>query len=265
MDYYSILGVPKTASPEEIKKAYRKLASQHHPDKGGDTATFQNIQAAYDILGNTDKRREYDNPPFQFGQGPSNPGGFNFSFNGGPFDMNDIFSQVFGQQRQAHRQVFRTHVNVSLQDAYTGISHVLKLQSNLGTKVVNIQVPIGVNQGDQIRYDNIIENGILIVEFNILPDLRFERKGNDLYCNHSISVLDLIVGTSFEVNTISNKTIQVQVRPKTQPYMQLKLSGQGMPIGNSGQYGDQIILLKPFIPDSISDDIVQSILRSKNN
>jgi len=102
-----------------------------------------------------------------------------------------------------------------------------------------------------------------MVEFKIHPHLRFDRKGNDLYCNHPISVLDLIVGTSFEFTTISGKTFEVRVPPKTQPYMQLKIAGQGMPINGAEVYGDQIILLKPFIPDIIDSRIIDSIMQTK--
>lgn len=260
MDYYSILGVPKNASQEDIKKAYRRLASKHHPDRGGDTAMFQQIQAAYDVIGDTQKRQQYDNPA---PQGFSNPGGPHFNFGGGHIDINDIFAQMFGQHRQAHNQVFRTQISVSLLDAYKGTTHILQLQTQQGPKYITIEIPAGVKTGDQIRYDHIVENGVLVVEFVVPIDLKFERKGNDLYCNHSISVLDLIVGTSFEFHTISGKIVQVNVKPKTQPHMQLKLPGYGMPITRTSQYGDQIILLKPFIPDNISDDILRTIERCK--
>ena len=86
-----------------------------------------------------------------------------------------------------------------------------------------------------------------------------------MLCNHPISVLDLIIGTSFEFVTISGKTLEVTVKPKTQPYMHLKLAGQGMPIMGSTAYGDQIILLKPFIPDTINEQIVNSILQHKGS
>jgi DnaJ-class molecular chaperone len=86
---------------------------------------------------------------------------------------------------------------------------------------------------------------------------------NDLYANYSISILDLIVGTSFEFTTVSGRTLEVSVAPKTQPYMHLKLSNHGMPIHGTNAYGDQIILLKPFIPDIIDSRITDSILQSK--
>jgi molecular chaperone DnaJ len=259
MDHYSTLGVAKNATPEEIKKAYRKLASQHHPDKGGDTHMFQTVQEAYETLSDPNKRQQYDNP-----QPQGFPGGF--SFHADHFDLNDLFGQVFRDQngpRVNRKQVFRTRVDISLQDAFNGTNKLLELGTLNGKKVIDIKVPRGAKQGDQIRFDNVMDNGVLLVEFNMLPDLRFDRKGNDLYCNHSISVLDLIVGTDFRFNTISGKELNVTIRPRTQPYQNVRLQSYGMPIINSSNYGDQYILLKPYIPDKIDSDIIDSILRNR--
>jgi len=271
MEHYQTLGVAKSATPDEIKKAYRRLASKHHPDKGGDTATFQKIQTAYDTLSDPQKRQEYDNPN-PFGRSPGGgwqqaggfPGGFNFNFNG--HDLNDIFGQMFQQHHQRHPnqpQVFRTAVNITLEQSYNGGSMPLKLQTHNQVHAVNIDIPKSVIDGGQVRYDNLIPGGSLLVEFRVQPHLKFERRGMDLYCNQSVSVLDLIVGTTFEFTTISGKTLEVTVPPKTQPYMHLKIAAEGMPITGSTLYGDQIILLKPFVPDIIDDEITQSILRSK--
>lgn len=258
MDHYQVLGVTRNATPEEIKKAYRKLASQHHPDKGGDTATFQKVEEAYRILSDPNMRQQYDNPnPFH---GFNNE--FGFKFNG--FDVNEIFSQMFGQQgHHRHGQVFRTSLWVSLEQVYTGSEQTLKIQTNAGVQFLKVTIPKGIPDGGQVRYDNLIPNASLIVEFRISPNLKFERRMNDLYCNHSISVLDLIVGSKFEFITISGKSFEVAVPPKTQPYMHLKIQGQGMPIMNSNTYGDQIILLKPFIPDTIDEEIIKTISRYK--
>lgn len=260
MDYYDTLGVPRTASQEEIKKAYRKLAMQHHPDRGGDQNKFTEIQTAYDTLGDPQKRALYDSPQPQFG-------GFSHNVNG--FDLNDLFAHIFGQggmhanphNAQRTHQVYRTRVTVSLVDAYNCKDQILKLNTPQGLKVINIKIPRGVHTGDQIRYDSVVDNGVLIVEFIVLSDLRFDRKGDDLYANLPISVLDLIVGTKVEFKTISGKTLEVNVKAGTQPWMQLKISGEGFPT-QTGDYGDQILLLKPFIPDNIDADIVESIRRS---
>lgn len=267
MDHYSTLGINKTANSEEIKQAYRKLASKHHPDRGGDTATFQKIQEAYDTLSDPQKKQQYDNPnPFNNtnGQGFNGfPGGFSFHTNA--FDINDLFGQMFGNQNPFHQrqQIFRTHLDITLEESYIGKQHVLRIQTNTGQKVINVEVPKGIKHSDQIRYDNVIEGAQLIIEFRIQEHLRFERKGNDLYCNQPISVLDLIAGNTFEFKTICGKIFQVEVKPMTQPFTQLKIVGQGMPIPNSNLYGDQIILIKPFIPDNIDKSITESILRSR--
>jgi len=265
MDHYTILGLGRNANQDEIKKAYRKLASQHHPDKGGDTAKFQQIEEAYRILSDPQKKQEYDNPVPQGMHGF--PGGFSFHVNG--FDINDMFGSMFGQHAHnpfhTRSAVFRTSVNITLENAYTGSTQQLKLQTNQGPKFINIDVPKGIKNGDQMRYDHVLDNATLIVEFRIMPNLKFERRGNDLYTTHRINLLDLIVGNTFTFTTISNKKLEVTVQPKTQPNLQLKLPGHGMPIDNTGQYGDQIIVLNPYMPDTISDAITQSILHNRNN
>lgn len=259
MDHYTTLGVAKNATPDEIKKAYRKLASQHHPDKGGDTHKFQEIQTAYDTLIDPDKRQQYDNP-----QPQGFPGGF--GFHSQHFDLNDLFGQVFRDHngpRGVRKQVFRTKVDITLQDAYHGTNKILELNTLNGKKVIDIKVPPGANNQDQMRFDNVMDNGILMVEFNMMPDLRFERRGNDLYCNQSINVLDLIVGTEFHFKTISGKELNVTIKPKTQPFQTIRIAGQGMPIVNTNGYGDQYILLKPYIPDKIDNEIIDTILRNR--
>lgn len=265
MDYYNTLGVPRDADHDTIKKAYRKLAMQYHPDKGGDPEQFQKISEAYETLSDADKRYQYDNPQARHQHFQGFPGDFNFTHNG--FDLNDLFGQIFGQRqgfaRNAHPS-YRTTVTVSLVDAYNGADHVLQLSLPNGTKVINISIPQGIETGQQLRFDTVIDNASLIVEFHVLKDLRFDRKGPDLYANYPISILDLVVGTKVPFQAINGKMIEVTIPPKTQPTQQIRLPGLGMPIGNTGQYGDQILLLKPFIPDNIPNDIVETIKRNQS-
>jgi DnaJ-class molecular chaperone len=266
MDHYSTLGVSKEATPEEIKKAYRKLAVKYHPDKpDGNVEKFQEINNAYEILSDPNKKAMYDNPQSQFNGGP---GGFTVNTNG--FNLDEIFSHIFGHQAHAagarpqQKPIYRTRVTISLLDAYNGAEHFLQASTPNGTKLITIKVPKGVDNGSQIRYDNLIDDGMLVVEFLVKPDLRFDRKGPDVYINLPISVLDLIVGKTVEVDTLSGKKLQVNIQPRTQPYQHIRLAGYGMPLQN-GQHGDQIIILKPNIPDIISDDIIESIKRNQTN
>ena len=254
MDYYHTLGVNHTTDAKGIKNAYRKLASKHHPDKGGDQEEFKKIQKAYETLSDPQKKAEYDNP--------------------NPFE--DIFGDIFGQrrqqQRQPHRPMFRTQLNITLRQAYTGDTQTLELNTPQGKKVVNVNIPRGVQSGQQTKYDNLVQpNSSLVIDFHVMNDSWFERHGNHLMCGHNISVLDLIVGTTFNFTTISGKVMKVKVASGTQPNTQIKLSGQGMPISdrrgptvNSGQFGDQIILLKGIIPDTIEQGVIDAITKYKD-
>jgi len=266
MDYYTTLGVKRDASPDEIKKAYRKLAGQHHPDKGGDTATFQKIQEAYENLSDPQKRQQHDNPnPFgqghsPFGAGP-NPFGFNFQFHQQGFNVDDMFAQMFGGQRQPQKPQFRTTVQVTLEQAYKGDEQTLQLNHNGQPTTIKIQIPKGVDNGTTMKYDNLIKDGILFVDFRVIPHSKYQRQGPDLFVEHSISVLDLIVGTTIKFKTISGKELDVSVKPMTQPNNTLRIVGEGMP--KQYGYGDQLILLKPYIPDIIDKTIIDSINNSK--
>lgn len=248
MDYYAILGVEKNATSAEIKKAYKKLAMQHHPDKGGDNAKFQSINEAYSVLGDEHKRSEYDRPSPSFNN---------------PFNFNDIFTQhnPFGQSMA--KQVYRTRVVISLLDAYLCTDKVMQIQTQQETKVITIKIPKGVQSGDKIRYDTVIEGSILLVEFVISPDLRFDKKGHDLYSNIPVSVLDLVIGTKIQFVTVDGKTLEINIRAGTQPNAQLKIANGGMPKPN-GDYGNQILCIKPFIPDNISSEIIETIKKHQN-
>ena len=277
MDHYNTLGVDRNASPDQIKQAYRKLASVHHPDKGGDTAKFQEIQQAYETLGDPAKKAEYDNPHHRMGgfgggfgsPGPGFPGGFGgmgpgggFNFSGG-INIDEIFGQMFGGQRFNNYPTYKTNLNVTLEQIYNEEEQVLQFQTHAGSQIVRIKIPKAVENGQQMRYDNLIPNAVLIVEFRVYEHNKFQRNGLTLQSEVGISVLDLIVGTTIEFETISGKKFQVTVKPKTQPNTTLRIPNQGLTNGTIT--GDQLILLKPFIPANINDEIINAIVRSQSN
>lgn len=261
MDHYKTLGVAKNATPDDIKKAYRRLAAIHHPDKGGDTAEFQKVQMAYETLSDPQKKQQYDNPnPFG---GPSGgfPGGFSFHMNG--MNINDIFGTMFGDgfARSAgfkpQPPSYRTIVTITLEQVYNGGEQILQFNDHTGTKVVKIDIPKGIENGANIRYDNLIKDSILLVEFRVQPHQHFDREGPHLFSIHEINVLDLIVGSTFKFKTISGKIVDVTVPPKSQPGTKLRIAKSGLP--SNGDFGDQYILLKPFIPDRIDERILSAI------
>jgi DnaJ-class molecular chaperone len=267
MDHYKTLGVAKNATPDDIKKAYRRLAAIHHPDKGGDTAEFQKVQLAYETLSDPQKKQQYDNPnPYGQGMpGAGFPGGFSFHMNG--VNINDIFGTMFGDgfarggAFKPQPPSYRTAVNLTLEQVYNGGEQVLQFNDHTGSKVIKIEIPKGVENGQTMRYDNLIKDSILLVEFRVQPHQNFERQGPHLYSIHEINVLDLIVGSSFTFKTISGKTVDVTVPPKSQPGSKLRLIKSGLPINND--FGDQYILLKPFIPDIIDERILDAISNHK--
>lgn len=255
MNYYETLGVPPDATPDDIKRAYRKMAAKHHPDRGGSTAQFQEIQRAYDTLSDPQKRAQHDNPQQPFGGGFQGgfPGGFHFD--GGP-NLHDIFDRMF---RQQHSQVFRTVLWVTLEQVLNGSEENLRVQTPSGSQFIKVQIPRGVLDGAQVRLDHVIPNGSLLVEFKTQQHPRFQRRGRDLYCEHRLSVLQLIAGTKFVVQTLAGATLEVKLPPLTQPNKTLKVSGAGLPQMNSHEIGDLYINFDLYVPDNIPQHVIDAI------
>lgn len=255
-DYYAALGVPKTATADEIKKAFRRLASQHHPDKGGDTQKFQAIQEAYATLGDEQKRAEYDNPRPQFS-------GFS-GFHGTPggVNINDIFGQMFGQQfaqQQARRGHVRMTLWISLLDVATGGRRTVSLGTQGGVSAVEIEIPLGINDGDNVQYEGLGPGGAdLVVQFRVSPDRTWQRNGLNLTQEVRIDIWNLILGGDLTIDTLTGKTLSTRVPARTQPGTTLRLKGQGLQ-DRSGQVGDIFVRIQTFLPDSIAPEIIEAI------
>mgnify|MGYP003150202702 FL=1 len=252
MDYYELLGVSPSATPSEIKKAFRKLAMKHHPDKGGDEQKFKEIQQAYETLSDSDKRNEYDNPnPFRNFQG-----GDPFAGRGNPFE--DIFGNIFGQ-RQQRAQNFNaeTSVYVTLEEVYFGTSR----QIDVGTGPIDINIPKGVKEGTVFNVpgkappqDSNLPPGDLRVRLVIQPHSVFGRDGLSLIGAIEIDYISAILGTSVELKHISGSKLSVTVPPNTKPDSRLKLRGQGFTNSHNGIVGDFLILVKVTPPDKLSEE-----------
>jgi curved DNA-binding protein len=248
MDYYSILGVSKSASQEEIKKAYRNLVMEHHPDKGGDHAKFSAINEAYETLKDPAKRAEYDSPT---------PQGFAYqNFNGPRFE--DLFSDLFGQfrQQQAKNRDIKLSITLSLEDVLTEKDLIVNYSLLNGKNThANIKIHAGVESGESIRFrglgDNTISHyprGDLIVFIKIKNHNTFLRDGKHLKITHSVNIFDLILGTKIELGVLSGGKISLSVPKGTQPGTVMSVSGYGLPCYRTGITGNLYVTLKGVVP-----------------
>lgn len=250
MDYYSILGVAKTASPDEIKTAYRKLAKEHHPDRtGGDDSQFKKINEAYDTLKDTARRQQYDNPQQQFRSQ---------DFNGQhPFE--DIFNQMFGQRmRQTSRnRDIQVQCDITLKEVVTGGTRIIQYRLPSGTEqTVEVEIPLGIKTGQRTSYRNLGDDSIsnapkgnLHVIFNVINNTSFEVNGNDIYYTVVINIFELLLGKEIIIETISGKNLKLHIKPKTNPQSILSIPHEGLPIVNTTRRGNLYIKFKTVIPD----------------
>jgi DnaJ-class molecular chaperone len=261
-DYYSTLGVGKTATQDEIKRAYRKLASQHHPDKGGSKEEFQRVQQAYDTLGNDQKRSQYDNPAQQFSNAGF-PGGFHFNFGPGGFNFSDVFGQ-FQQQHAQQRSMVRMSLWVRLHDIAVGGRRPISVATTSGASAIEIDIPMGINDGDTIRYPGLAPGGgDLAIQFRIHPDPRWSRDGLDLIVEESISIWDLVLGTDLNITDITGKSLAIKVPAETQPRTILRLRGHGLRT-SQGRAGDLLVKVSANMPAKIHPDLIEAIKKYRD-
>ena len=268
--HYETLGVDKTASPEEIKKAYRKMASKHHPDKGGDTATFQKIEEAYRILSDPNKRQEYDSPdqPFNF-QDFGNMHSGNM-----PPGMDDIFRQFgfhfggFGQQRPKRNRDLRVSISLKLHETLSPQKRIISIQTTNGTREpVSVEIPIGVNNNTQIKYPQLGDNffntlprGDLYVQVLVEPDPKFHVHGIDLVTTIDIGCLDAIIGCETKFNSLDGKEFVLTVPAGTQPGSKFKVSGHGLYAMNQPNIrGNLYLIANITVPTNLTEEQLDSI------
>ena len=253
MDPYSVLGVSRNASQEEVKKAYKKLAMKHHPDRGGDEAKFKEISDAYERIINPQANNDFE----------YTPGGFEFRRGG---SVDDIFSDFFdfhngrAQRRSATVQV---SIWITLEDVAQGGDRQISLQSNSGVQAVNITIPRGVLDNTQVRYPDIGPNGQdVIIIFRIRPHKQFQRiKSVDLQTEVDVDFWTLILGGMINVKTLLGKNMGLRIPAKTKPGTKMKMTGQG--IQNTRQTGDLYVKINAKLPEDITEEIITVLTKHR--
>lgn len=224
MDHYKTLGVGKTATPDEIKKAFRKLAMSHHPDRGGDASAFQKINEAYDTLKDPTKRQQYDNPRQE-----------HINVNSGNFG--DVFNQFFNQRGPMRRNadVVITY-KIDLEDVANGKDIIGRYTLHTGREeVANIRIPPGIEHGSTLRFKGLGDNSVsaaprgdLLVRIAVNNHPVFERDRSHLKTKCVINVLELILGTQVIITDIKGHQINIKIPSGTNPGTILSVPGHGL-------------------------------------
>ncbi|MBI3577471.1 DnaJ domain-containing protein [Candidatus Gottesmanbacteria bacterium] len=291
-DYYEVLGVSKNASFEELKKAYRKLALEWHPDRNKSPQAhekFKEINEAYAVLSDSKKKETYDqfgHAAFQpgmgggaAGQGPfgggfrqQGPFSYTWSSTGGgsPFgdgdfiDPFEIFEQFFGggfspRQTRARREVYQ--ITIDFMDAAKGVTkevHLPRGRAGDGSVRKTVKIPAGVDTGSRIRFDDFD----IVVE--VRPDSKYRREQDDIYVDFEIPFAQAALGTVADVPTIDG-SVKLRIQPGTQSGTLIRLHGKGVPHVRGGGRGDEYVRIQIHVPTHLSrhqKELLEELTRS---
>ncbi len=286
-DYYKVLDVERTASTEEISKAYRKLARKFHPDLNQEDKNakkrFQEVQQAYDCLNDPEKRKMYDQfganyeqyggkNPFHGGQ-PSGSGGGGFDFGDifgkGGVDIGDIFGQFGGGQGRSRRAPqprgadIAAEIAVPLKTIIHGGETRIQLDHNGKMESINVKIPAGIEPGKKIRLrgqgqpSEIGKPGDLILKVNLEPHPYFKIVGNNLELRLPISIPEAVKGARIDVPAPSGM-VTLTIPPMSNSGKKLRVKGQGMK-GLAGAVGDMVVELMIRLPEQIPDVSIEAI------
>jgi DnaJ-class molecular chaperone len=267
-DYYTVLGVSQTSTPDEIKKAYRKLALDFHPDRNKSKeadAKFKEITKAYEVLSSDDKRKMYDqvgHSAFEQGAGggqgsyggaqggqygpftySTNGGGFDFDF-GGSSDPFEIFEQFFGGaspfgQQRKRRAVYQA--TISFMEAAKGVEREVSIDG----KRQKIKIPAGVNKGSRIRFENYD------IVIDVTPDSRFARQDFDVISEKEISFPQAALGGEITVATVDGD-LKIRIPEGTQPEALVRLNRHGIQHLRGSGRGNHYVRIKVIVPKKLS-------------
>lgn len=267
-DYYKVLGVDTKASEADIKKAYRALARQYHPDiNPGDAAAaerFKEINEAYAVLSDREKRESYDRFGRDYPRGGA-PGG-----QANPADFADFFDTLFGgrggggggaRSYRIEGQDIEQRVEITLDEAFSGTTAAVQSTGSNGVpRTIMIKIPPGCESGSRIRVAaegglglNGGKRGDLYLAVIVVPHAEFERRGDDLYHRAGLDAFTMMLGGEVKVPVIGSKTANLRIPGGTQNGTMMRVGGQGMPrLREPSVRGDMIVTIEAVLPTQFS-------------
>jgi curved DNA-binding protein len=280
LDYYKLLGIDKTATPKEIKSAYRKLARKYHPDLNPNDKDskkkFQEINEANEVLNDPEKRKKYDqygkdwqhseqfDKQQQYQQQPSDSRRKRYAGSESEGDFSDFFESMFGGATGAGRgrqvkyrgEDYTTELQLELIDAYKTHKQTL----NVNDKKIRITIPAGIENGQTIKIAGHGGKGInggpdgdLYITFSVANHPRFKRLGNDLYTSIELDLYTAVLGGEITIETLNGK-VKLKVKPETQNGSKVKLKDKGFPVyKHEDQHGDLLITYSVKIPTNLTE------------
>lgn len=292
IDYYGILGLAKTATQEEIKKAYRKLARKYHPDLNPNNKEaekkFKEINEAHEVLSHPENRKKYDQygkdwkhadayeeARKQQGQSQSRQNTGQRTQTGGEYagDFSDFFESMFGGAgRQSSQTRFRGQdIQAELHLKLTDVSKTQQQTLTVNGKNIRLTFPAGIENGQIIKIAghgapgvNGGPNGDLYITFSIENNTSFKRDGNNLHSSVELDLYTALLGGDIFVNTFDGK-VKLKVTPETQPGTIVKLKGKGFPVyKKDGEFGDLYITYTVKLPTGLSEEEKELLSTLKN-
>ena len=248
MNHYDTLGVDRTATQEEIKKAYRKLAKEYHPDRsGGDDSKFKKVAEAYDVIGDESKRSMYD----MQGSGDN----FFGQFQDSNVNLSDIFDQMFGgaQQPQQRGLDLRMEMHVSFMEAMNGLDKQFTINGTL----VNVSFKPGLKTGQKFRlhgkgqphpYNSNLPNGDLVIHTHVEVNPNFILQGDDIWIEHNLPWYDIMSGCKIEVWS-PDGMLAINVPKDTKPGKTLRIKDKGYPIYGKNRRGALLCRINAVYPE----------------